>query len=89
VLGVGMTKSIKPRGMVDYTELGSEARVKAMLDAQINYDDVDQGSLSPPCNWDSFRDPPISPSICSLIIASSCVLLLRRFNLRPTSILPI
>jgi sterol carrier protein 2 len=45
VLGVGMTKFIKPRGKVDYTELGFEAGVKAMLDAQINYDDVDQGGL--------------------------------------------
>lgn len=43
VLGVGMTKFIKPRGKVDYNELGYEAGVKAMLDAQINYDDVDQG----------------------------------------------
>ena len=43
VLGVGMTKFIKPRGKVDYTELGFEAGVKAMLDAQITYDDVDQG----------------------------------------------
>lgn len=43
VLGVGMTKFIKPRGKVDYTELGFEAGVKAMLDAQINYDDVDMG----------------------------------------------
>jgi len=38
-----MTKFIKPRGKVDYTELGFEAGVKALLDAQINYDDVDQG----------------------------------------------
>lgn len=43
VLGVGMTKFIKPRGKVDYPELGFEAGVKAMLDAQINYDEVDQG----------------------------------------------
>lgn len=43
VLGVGMTKFIKPRGKVDYTELGFEAGVKAMLDAQINYDDVERG----------------------------------------------
>ncbi|KAK3387508.1 thiolase-like protein [Podospora didyma] len=43
VLGVGMTKFIKPRGKVDYTELGFESGVKAMLDAQITYDDVDQG----------------------------------------------
>jgi sterol carrier protein 2 len=43
VLGVGMTKFIKPRGKVDYTELGFEAGVKAMLDAQVNYDDMDMG----------------------------------------------
>ena len=43
VLGVGMTKFIKPRGKVDYTELGFEAGIKAMLDAQISYDEVDQG----------------------------------------------
>ena len=43
VLGVGMTKFVKPRGKIDYTELGYEAGIKAMLDAQINYDDVDQG----------------------------------------------
>ncbi|KAL2833306.1 thiolase-like protein [Aspergillus cavernicola] len=43
VLGVGMTKFIKPRGKVDYNELGFEAGVKAMLDAKINYDDVEQG----------------------------------------------
>lgn len=43
VLGVGMTKFIKPRGKVDYTELGFEAGVKAMLDAHINYDDVERG----------------------------------------------
>lgn len=38
-----MTKFIKPRGKVDYTELGFEAGIKALLDAQINYDDVEQG----------------------------------------------
>lgn len=43
VLGVGMTKFIKPRGKVDYTELGFEAGIKAMLDAKITYDDVEQG----------------------------------------------
>ena len=43
VLGVGMTKFIKPRGKVDYTELGYEAGIKALLDAQISYDDVEQG----------------------------------------------
>ena len=43
VLGVGLTKFVKPRGRIDYTELGWEAGVKAMLDAQISYDDVDHG----------------------------------------------
>jgi sterol carrier protein 2 len=60
VLGVGLTKFIKPRGKgkpassqasrallttneVDYTELGFEAGIKALLDAQINYDDVETG----------------------------------------------
>jgi sterol carrier protein 2 len=43
VLGVGMTKFIKPRGKVDYTELGFEAGIKALLDAHVNYDDVDAG----------------------------------------------
>jgi sterol carrier protein 2 len=43
VLGVGLTKFIKPRGKVDYTELGYEAGIKALLDAQITYDDVEQG----------------------------------------------
>lgn len=43
VLGVGMTQFIKPRRARLYTELGYEAGVKAMLDAQINYDDVEMG----------------------------------------------
>jgi sterol carrier protein 2 len=43
VLGVGMTKFMKPRGKVDYHELGFEAGIKAMLDANITFDDVDQG----------------------------------------------
>ncbi|KAJ9608801.1 hypothetical protein H2200_006572 [Cladophialophora chaetospira] len=43
VLGVGLTKFAKPRGRVDYTELGYEAGIKALLDAHITYDDVDQG----------------------------------------------
>jgi len=43
VLGVGMTKFIKPRGKVDYTELGFEAGIKAMLDAQVNYDEIETG----------------------------------------------
>lgn len=43
VVGVGLTKFIKPRGLVDYPELGFEAGVKAMLDAGINFDEVEQG----------------------------------------------
>jgi sterol carrier protein 2 len=43
VLGVGMTKFVKPRGKVDYTELGYEAGIKAMLDAHVNYDEIDCG----------------------------------------------
>lgn len=43
VIGVGLTKFIKPRGLVDYPELGFEAGIKAMVDAGINYDQVDQG----------------------------------------------
>lgn len=43
ILGVGLTKFIKPRGKVDYPELGFEAGVKALLDAGITYDDVDIG----------------------------------------------
>ncbi|KAF3003922.1 hypothetical protein E8E14_000911 [Neopestalotiopsis sp. 37M] len=43
VLGVGLTQFIKPRGLRDYPDLGYEAGVKAMLDAQITYDDVQHG----------------------------------------------
>lgn len=43
VLGVGLTPFIKPRRQRMYPELGFEAGVKAMLDAQINYDDVETG----------------------------------------------
>lgn len=43
VLGVGLTPFIKPRRQRMYPELGFEAGVKAMLDAQINYDDVEAG----------------------------------------------
>jgi hypothetical protein len=38
VLGVGLTKFLKPRGERTYVEMGYEAGVKAMLDAKINYD---------------------------------------------------
>ncbi|OAG37872.1 hypothetical protein AYO21_07978 [Fonsecaea monophora] len=52
VLGVGMTQFIKPRGKVTYYEMGFEAGVKAMLDAHINYDDVEMG-LACYCYGDS------------------------------------
>ena len=41
VIGVGITKFIKPRGERDYPEMGYEAGIKAMLDGQINYDEVE------------------------------------------------
>jgi sterol carrier protein 2 len=37
VLGVGLTKFIKPRGEREYPEMGYEAGIKAMLDAQVNF----------------------------------------------------
>ncbi|KAL0075118.1 thiolase-like protein [Phycomyces blakesleeanus] len=40
VIGVGMSKFIKPRGKVDYTEFGLEASVKALNDAGLSYDDI-------------------------------------------------
>ncbi|OCL06224.1 thiolase-like protein [Glonium stellatum] len=43
VVGVGLTKFIKPRGERDYPEMGYEAGIKAMLDAKINYDEVETG----------------------------------------------
>ncbi|CAK1354696.1 Non-specific lipid-transfer protein [Cercospora beticola] len=43
VLGVGMTKFLRPRKEREYPELGYEAGVKAMIDAGINYDDVEMG----------------------------------------------
>jgi len=43
VLGVGLTKFLKPRRTREYPELGYEAGVKAMIDAKITYDDVETG----------------------------------------------
>ncbi|KAH0843250.1 hypothetical protein FOPE_08343 [Fonsecaea pedrosoi] len=43
VLGVGLTKFIKPRQLRTYPELGLEAGTKALLDAHITYDDVQTG----------------------------------------------
>ncbi|KAL8276360.1 hypothetical protein RQP46_011245 [Phenoliferia psychrophenolica] len=42
VIGVGLTAFAKPRGQVAFYELGREAAVKALLDAGINYDEVEQ-----------------------------------------------
>jgi sterol carrier protein 2 len=41
VIGVGMSKFIKPRGEIDYPEFGLEAAVKALNDAGISYDQVE------------------------------------------------
>jgi sterol carrier protein 2 len=44
VIGVGMTKFVKPRGSkIDYPDLGFEAGIKALNDASVNYDDIEQG----------------------------------------------
>jgi sterol carrier protein 2 len=43
VLGVGVTPFVKPGGDVDYPALGYEAGIKALLDAHITYDAVQQG----------------------------------------------
>lgn len=42
VLGVGLTQFLKPRRTREYPELGYEAAVKALIDAKINYDEVQQ-----------------------------------------------
>lgn len=46
ILGVGMTKFAKPQAKNDYVDMGFEAGVKALLDAHITYDDVEQGVAS-------------------------------------------
>lgn len=43
VLGVGLTKFTKPGNSIDYTALGYEAGIKALLDARINYDSIERG----------------------------------------------
>ncbi|GAA6012312.1 hypothetical protein JCM8202_003281 [Rhodotorula sphaerocarpa] len=42
VAGIGITAFAKPRNLIDYPELAVEAATKALLDAGINYDDVEQ-----------------------------------------------
>ncbi|OQV06754.1 Thiolase, domain-containing protein isoform 2 [Cladophialophora immunda] len=46
ILGVGMTKFVKPQPKNDYADMGFEAGVKALLDAHITYDDVQMGVAS-------------------------------------------
>ncbi|KAI8079794.1 thiolase-like protein [Halteromyces radiatus] len=41
VIGVGMSKFIKPRGEVDYPEFGLEAAVKALNDCGLTYDAIE------------------------------------------------
>lgn len=41
IVGVGMTKFIKPRDTYGYEELGLEAAAKALLDSKLNYDDIE------------------------------------------------
>ncbi|KAI7905679.1 thiolase-like protein [Cokeromyces recurvatus] len=45
VIGVGMSKFIKPRGEVDYPEFGLEAAVKALNDANITYDAIEYATV--------------------------------------------
>jgi len=42
IIGVGKTKYEKPRNRIGYEELGLQAATKALLDAGINYDEVEQ-----------------------------------------------
>jgi sterol carrier protein 2 len=43
VVGVGMTPFLKPKPARDYPEMGLEAATKALLDAGVTYDEVQQG----------------------------------------------
>lgn len=52
VAGVGMTEFIKPRGLVEYEDMGCEAAVKALLDAGVTYDEV-QYAVAAFCYGDS------------------------------------
>ena len=46
IIGVGMTRFVKPQSKNDYAEMGFEAGVKALLDAHINYDNIDRAVAS-------------------------------------------
>ena len=50
-LWFAVTAFQKPRGKVDYPELGLEAAVKALLDAGINYDDIEQAYVGYCCMY--------------------------------------
>ncbi|KAG8527875.1 uncharacterized protein KY384_006791 [Bacidia gigantensis] len=52
VLGVGLTKFIKPRNKVDYPLLALEASTKALLDAHLNYDTI-TAAIASYCYGDS------------------------------------
>ncbi|MEE6495574.1 hypothetical protein FKM82_002086 [Ascaphus truei] len=45
VVGVGMTKFVKPRGELDYTDMAKEAGQKALADAGIPYSEVEQACV--------------------------------------------
>jgi len=47
IVGVGITQFLKPRGKVSYTELGLQATVKALIDANLTYDAIEQAY----CGW--------------------------------------
>jgi acetyl-CoA acetyltransferase len=47
IVGVGLTQFLKPRGKVSYTELGLQATVKALIDANLTYDAIEQAY----CGW--------------------------------------
>lgn len=46
ILGVGLTKFVKPHPKNDYVTMGLEAGAKALLDAGITYDEVERGVAS-------------------------------------------
>ena len=49
VIGVGMTKFEKPRGRADYPEIGLEAATKALLDAGVCYDEIEEAFVGYCC----------------------------------------
>lgn len=41
VIGVGMTKFERPKPLVEYTDLGKEAIIKALNDSKIDYKEIE------------------------------------------------